>query len=105
MATFRERLKEELEKSNLSQAELANRVGVAKSMITSYLQGRCEAKQDVVGKMARVFGCTEAWLMGYDIPLISEEEDELLLIFRKLSRRSRIALLAKAYELDDAERK
>ncbi|MCQ2122394.1 MAG: helix-turn-helix domain-containing protein [Fibrobacter sp.] len=105
MATFAERLKEELDKSQLSQAELAERIGVNRAMITHYLHGKCEARADVISKMARVFGCTEAWLMGYDIPLISEEEDELLLIFRKLSRRSRIALLAKAYELDDAERK
>jgi len=71
-SSFASRLRELLSIRGLSQAELARRSGVSESSISRYLKGSWEAKQDAVYAIARVADVSEAWLMGYDVPLDSD---------------------------------
>lgn len=67
MNSFKERLQEALNKSGLSQAELARRAGIGRNSISDYLKGKYEAKQDKLHALAQALNVDEAWLMGYDV--------------------------------------
>ena len=45
---------------------------ISKSSISHYLKGDWEGKQDAVYSIAQVLNVSEAWLMGYDVPMDAE---------------------------------
>ena len=53
----------------MTQAELSSRSKISKSSISHYLKGDWEGKQDAVYSIAQVLNVSEAWLMGYDVPM------------------------------------
>lgn len=58
-------IKQEREKAQLTQEELAEKLGLQKSAIAKYENGRVEnIKRSVVQKMAAIFNCDPAYLMG-----------------------------------------
>jgi transcriptional regulator with XRE-family HTH domain len=70
---FSLRLKKALEIRNMRQIDLANKTKLDKSLISCYLSGKYEAKQDNVYLLAKALNVSEPWLMGYDVPMESEE--------------------------------
>ena len=72
VATFARRLREGLDVRGMTQAELAKRSGISKSSISRYITGDWEGKQSAVYELAKLLGVTEAWLMGYDVPMESD---------------------------------
>lgn len=72
VATFARRLREGLDVRRMTQAELAKRSGISKSSISRYIKGDWEGKQSAVYELAKALGVTEAWLMGYDVPMESD---------------------------------
>ena len=72
VATFARRLREGLDVRGMTQAELAKRSGISKSSISRYIKGDWEGKQSAVYELAKALGVTEAWLMGYDVPMESD---------------------------------
>lgn len=73
VATFAQRLREGLAIRQMNQTELANRSQISKSSISRYIKGDWEGKQGAVYALAKALGVTEAWLMGYDVPMEAEE--------------------------------
>lgn len=71
-STFAQRLREGLDARQMTQAELSNRSKISKSSISHYLKGDWEGKQDAVYSIAQVLNVSEAWLMGYDVPMDAE---------------------------------
>lgn len=69
VATFAQRLRDGLDIRRMSQTELANRSQISKSSISRYIKGDWEGKQGAVYALAKALGVTEAWLMGYDVPM------------------------------------
>ena len=67
--TFQSRLRAGLDQRTMTQSELAKLSGVSKSSISRYLSGAWEAKQDAVYMLAHALNVSEAWLMGYDVPM------------------------------------
>lgn len=55
---FRVFVRTELDRQHISQAELARRMGVARSLITKYLNGERSPGMDVVEKFYRALGFT-----------------------------------------------
>lgn len=72
VSTFARRLREGLDVRGMTQAELAKRSGISKSSISRYIKGDWEGKQSAVYELAKALGVTEAWLMGYDVPMESD---------------------------------
>ena len=66
--TCANRIREALQKSGLKQADVARLTGIPKSALSQYISGAFEPKQDRIELLARTFGVSEAWLMGYDTP-------------------------------------
>ncbi len=71
--TFAQRLRYGLDITGISQSELAKRSKISKSSISRYLKGDWEGKQSAVYSLANALGVTEAWLMGYDVPMKAPE--------------------------------
>ncbi len=92
------RIADALEIRGMKQYELCKLANVPKSSLSLYLKGAYEPKQDRVYDMAMALNVSEAWLMGYDVPMerqskkaasleevkLSEGEQILIDLFRKI---------------------
>ena len=79
---------------DMRQADLAELAKIPKSSLSLYLKGAYEPKDDRIYAIAKVLRVSEAWLMGYDVPMekseekspsevqLTEGEKELLAIFK-----------------------
>lgn len=97
-------------KLRMTQEELAERVGVQKSAVAKYENGRVtNLKRDMIHKLARVLDVSPSWLMGFSESDVSVEfgeasvemtEDlavrELIGIYSELSDNGKQLLLAQA---------
>lgn len=54
---------------NINQAELCQRTGIPKSSMSMYLNGERSPRQNRLSQIAETFNISEAWLMGYDVPM------------------------------------
>ena len=95
ITTCADRLTEGLKKRGMKQADLCKATKIPKSAISQYLRGVYEPKQDRIHLISKALNVSEAWLMGYDVPMerkdpsleepkISEGEQLLLDLFRKI---------------------
>lgn len=66
---FAVRFREALNLRNMKQSELCEKTNIGKSAISQYLSGSFEPKQQNVYKIALALDVSEAWLMGYDVPI------------------------------------
>lgn len=81
VADFKDRLKEVLDKKGLRAVDLMDKTGVPKSAISFYLAGKSQPKADRLYKIAQALDISEAWLLGYDVPMArsleSKKNDQL----------------------------
>lgn len=93
------RIAEALIIKGMKQADLCKLAKVPKSSLSLYLSGAYEPKQDRIYDMAKALNVSEAWLMGYDVPMdrqdqkksptemsLSEGEKILLDLFNRVPR-------------------
>lgn len=67
MCTMAIRIKKCRLENNLTQEELAEKLGLKKSAIAKYEHGRVEnIKRSTIEEMARIFECTPSYLMGWE---------------------------------------
>ena len=65
--TMSMRIKEERLKHGLTQDQLATLLGIQKSAIAKYENGRVEnIKRSTISKMASIFGCDPCYLLAFD---------------------------------------
>lgn len=74
MVSTAERIKEALAIRNMKQADLVEKTKIGKSSISTYISGAYEPKQRNIYKIAKALNVSEAWLMGYDVPMEKEIE-------------------------------
>lgn len=76
-ATTAERIKQIMEEENLRQVDVIEKaqsycdkyhISLSKANLSMYLSGKSEPAQDKLYLLSKVFGVSEAWLMGYDVP-------------------------------------
>lgn len=89
-----ERIATALDIRNMKQAELCQITKIPKSAMSQYISGAFEPKQDRIYLIAKALNVSEAWLMGYDVPMekqktnspdensLTEGEKALLKLFR-----------------------
>jgi transcriptional regulator with XRE-family HTH domain len=96
-ATCAERIKKGLQIKGMKQADLCQITKIPKSAISQYVSGAFEPKQDRIYLISKALNVSEAWLMGYDVPMerqdlnippeepkLSEEETILLELFSRV---------------------
>jgi transcriptional regulator with XRE-family HTH domain len=67
------RIEEALVIKGMTRTELCRLANVPKSSLSLYLSGAYEPRQDRIYNMAKVLNVSEAWLMGYDVPMAREK--------------------------------
>lgn len=91
-----ERIKKALRIKGMRQADLCQITKIPKSAISQYISGAFEPKQDRIYLISKALNVSEAWLMGFDVPIervpiappeepkLSEGEEMLLDLFRRV---------------------
>lgn len=81
--SFAQRLRQALDMRNMKQITLSEKSGVSRALISAYLKGDYEAKQDNVYFLAKALDVNEAWLMGYENVAMErsdkDQSDDLLI--------------------------
>ena len=91
ISDFAERLRIALDFRNMKATELSALTGINKSTISQYLSKEYEPKRDRLELFAKTLNVSEAWLIGYDVPMeISSSNNDSLI---------------EEYELNDEELK
>ncbi len=57
----------------VNQTELCKACKIPKSSLSLYLSGAYEPKQDRIYLISKALDVSEAWLMGYDVPMEREK--------------------------------
>ena len=71
--TCGERIKRALRIRGMKQSELCQITKIPKSAVSQYISGAFEPKQDRVYLIAKALNVSEAWLMGFDVPMGREK--------------------------------
>ena len=91
---------------DMTQSELAGITKIPKSSISLYLKGAYEPKNDRIYIIAKALRVSEAWLMGYDVPMekmeennpgedeLTEVDKELLDALKQMPREQKLVLLS-----------
>lgn len=69
MDEIRKRLRIAMDKENITAKELADKTGIPKSSISQYLSGYTKPKQDRIYLISKALNVSEAWMIGYDVPM------------------------------------
>lgn len=85
---LRDRLRQALELRGMRAADLVDKTGIPKGTISYYLSGKTEPKADRLYLIAQALNISEAWLLGYDVPMgrspESQRNDQLAKLIVKL---------------------
>lgn len=72
------RIAEALFNSGLTQIELSNKTGIGKGLISRYVSGKVSPKSTKANLIAKALGVSTAWLMGFDVDMKRETDEEML---------------------------
>jgi len=75
-------------------------VNLGKNTLSQYVSGKTEPKQDKLSILGMALGVSEAWLMGYDVPM---ERNAPVPDESKDGRIARLIELAKCMSSDDLD--
>lgn len=92
--TMGDRIKERRKAMHLTQDELGEKLGVQKSAVAKWENGRVEnIKRSTIQQMAGILGCSPTYLMGFDdTPELDDLEQKILEAYRLLPDNKKIAL-------------
>ena len=102
--TCSNRIAEALTVRNMKQSDLCKLASIPKGSLSLYLKGSYEPKQDRIYAMAMVLNVSEAWLMGYDVPMerqkntpseleLTEGEKDIINLFRQIPENKQAVVL------------
>lgn len=69
VADLKDRLQQALDRKGWKAVDLVEKTGVPKGAVSYYLSGRSKPKADRLYIMAQALDISEAWLLGYDVPM------------------------------------
>lgn len=73
ISTFSERLKIIMDLNCISANALADVLRINKSIISRYLSGKMQPRQNRLDEIAIYFHVSHAWLMGYDCEMYQDD--------------------------------
>ena len=68
MKIMGQRIKSKREELGLSLQQLADMIGVSKSAIAKWEQGKSSPRRPRLDDMCKIFKCTPGWLMDMEVP-------------------------------------
>lgn len=102
------RLKEAMDIRGLRAVDLIDRTGIPKVTLSYYMSGKTEPKADRVYTLAKALDVSEAWLLGFDVPMYRTDEqkknDQLAELVAKLRGNDKFySLVVKLANTDDEQ--
>ena len=101
------RLKKALSIRNMKQSELCEKTKISKSVLSEYISGVYEPKQDRILILSQALNVDPVWLMGFDVPMeidnkkdapseanLTESERVVLELFRAIPEDQQPVVLA-----------
>lgn len=89
MKQFSEQLHYAMTIRKMTQADIVRATGISKSSISTYLSGAFVPKQNNIYKLAKALNVSEAWLLGYDVPMertvelrLTSHEQDVIIAYR-----------------------
>lgn len=73
---FQVRLKKVMDAHNMKAVDLCEKTGIPKGQVSYYLNGKSVPKADRLYVLAKALDVSEAWLMGYDVPMARTQEQK-----------------------------
>ena len=70
------RLTEAMEIRGFRAVDLIERTGIPKVTLSYYMSGKTEPKNDRVYILAKALDVSEAWLLGFDVPMYRTDEQK-----------------------------
>ena len=90
VSELRYRLREALDKRNMKAVELSKKANVPEGAISYYLAGKSQPKGDRLYTLCVALDVSEAWMLGYDIPMERTAEqkknDDLVKIIAQMRK-------------------
>jgi transcriptional regulator with XRE-family HTH domain len=87
-AELKDRLREAMERRGMRAVDLVESTGIPKGTISYYLSGKTEPKADRLYILGQVLNVSEAWLLGYNVPMgrtdNQKRNDQLAKLIAKL---------------------
>ena len=107
-ANLKDRLKQAMDYRNIKAVDLCERGNIPKSAMSYYLSGRSEPKSDRLYIIAKLLDVSEAWLLGYDVPMERSMEqkdvDELAALSERIKKEAEFRdLIIKINHLNSAQ--
>ena len=99
--TVANRLSSAMKMQNIGVCELERSSGVAKGLISRYINGLKFPKDDNINRLSKALHVNPDWLKGYDVPIVATpisvttDEERLLAYYRSLSAMKQAELLDK----------
>lgn len=85
---LKHRLREAMEVRGFRAVDLVEGTGIPKVTISYYMSGKTVPRSDNLYKLAQVLNISEAWLLGYDVPMErtaeSKKNDQLAKLVVKM---------------------
>ena len=102
------RLKEAMDIRGLRAVDIINRTGIPKVTLSYYMSGKTEPKADRIYTLAKELNVSEAWLMGFDVPMHRTDEqkknDQLAELVAMLRGNDKLfSLVVKLTAVDEAQ--
>lgn len=72
---IKDRIKKAIELRGITQSELAERAKIDKGQLSSYISGKYKPRQRNIDALSTALNVSEAWLMGFDVPMEKEAYD------------------------------
>lgn len=76
VASCAERIKIALNIKGMKQSDLCRLTKIPKSALSQYISGAYEPKQDRIYLISKALNVSEAWLMGLDVPIERQEQNQ-----------------------------
>jgi transcriptional regulator with XRE-family HTH domain len=73
---LKDRLREALEARGLRAVDIVDRTGIPKVTISYYLSGKTTPRSDKLYLIAQALDVSEAWLLGYDVPMARTDDQK-----------------------------
>lgn len=87
-AELRDRLRGAMAARDMKAVELSEKTGVPKGAISYYLAGKSQPKADRLHQLAIALDVSEAWLLGFDVPMqrtqAQKKNDDLVQVIAQL---------------------
>lgn len=76
LESIAKRIRMAMDAKGKKQADLVRETGLDRGSISSYLSGKYEPKQKAIYKLSKALDVSEAWLLGYEVPMTRTDDQK-----------------------------